>query len=338
MRRRSRLPISIVVTAVLVLAAEAAVRAAAGTLPQPLEWPDREAQNKVERMDLLERRGGASIVFVGSSMMNAAGDPAAATRLLGARRPAFNAALNGADMRSMEVWTMRVVVPRLRPRAVVIGFSSLELNDNGITQREFYDKLRRSPAVRRALGTAGLLERAEGWVENRSSLFRYRSVLRRPAEALSDRRDAELAQVEVSRLGVLRAIPAFHRRPYSIPPEFRRRTTEESFHAYAVGGAQMAALERLVRGLVARDIRPILVQMPVTDDIVPMHPRGSADFAAFTAALGRCCLGATIPRLDMRAPFGSDPALFVDPVHVSGAGAARFTQTVAAFLRQQAGL
>ena len=41
----------------------------------------------------------------------------------------------------------------------------------------------------------------------------------------------------------------------------------------------MAALDRLVRGLDRLAIKVVLVEMPVTDDVIPMHPRGQTDYA-----------------------------------------------------------
>jgi hypothetical protein len=178
--------VSIAVAVALMFGAELVVRAAASRLPEPLVWNDHEVQNKVARMDALGRQvAGASAVFVGSSSMNAAADPILTDRLIEARtRPAFNAALNGADLRSLEFWVTRVVLPKLRPQVVVLGTTSLELNDRGITQTDFFRKLKRSEGARRLLGDLGPRARAEAWAEDHSYLARYRTELRRPSKII----------------------------------------------------------------------------------------------------------------------------------------------------------
>jgi len=86
-----RTPVPIVVLVVLVLVSELGLRAIAGHLQPPIVWANREVQHKVAAMDALRGSGGASVVFVGSSMTNAAASPQLATRLLKTARPAFNA-------------------------------------------------------------------------------------------------------------------------------------------------------------------------------------------------------------------------------------------------------
>ena len=138
--RGGRVSLSLLMVVLVLGGSELAVRAVSSKLQPPLLWVNREAQNKAVAMDALRRsKGGASVVFVGSSMTNAAADPALATRLLGVKRPAFNAALDGADLRALEFWTLRVVVPKLRPRAVVIGVSSREFNETVILRERERD-------------------------------------------------------------------------------------------------------------------------------------------------------------------------------------------------------
>lgn len=323
-----RYPIPLAVTALVVLLLEAAVRLAAPRLPEPLVWNDHEVQNKVARIDALSRRTDASTVFAGSSSMNAAADPKLATSLLA--QTAFNAALNGSDLRSVGFWLTNVVCPRLTPRVVVVGTTSLEWNDNGITQADFYRKLVRSQGARELTGALDKLGRLEAWLEDYSYIARYRTELRRPTHVLNG--DPRAKEAAVDELGTLRAIRKFQQRPYGIPAEFRRRTEQESFHDYAVGGVQQRTLSRLSVELKRMGANLVVVNMPVTSDVFGLHPRGSRDYAAYERALRRFVDSHDVVFVDAASRI-SDPRLFVDPVHLNAEGTARFTRLLAPTLR-----
>src|SRR5437879_5105086 len=96
-------------------AAEIALRLTSSKLRPLTEWRSWEMQHKVAAMDEVAREGGASVVAIGSSMINAAVDPDRLSLQLRRSRPAFNAGLNGAGIRLLELWTLKVVVPTLRP-------------------------------------------------------------------------------------------------------------------------------------------------------------------------------------------------------------------------------
>lgn len=328
-----RHPIPMIVSAVALVALEGAARFAAPNLPQPLVWNDHEVQNKVARIDALSRRSRASVVFAGSSSMNAAADPRLATRMVGAGDPAFNAALNGSDLRSVGFWLTNVVCPRLDPAVVVVGTTSLEWNDNGITQADFYAKLIRSDAALELTGRLGTVGRLESWLEDYSYLARYRTELRRPTHILHG--DPRAKDAAVDELGTLRAIRNFQKRPYAVPPEFRRRTKEESFHDYTVGGAQENTLARLSSELQRMDATLVVVKMPVTSDVFGLHPHGKRDYKSYERALKQFVESHDVVFVDAASRI-SDPKFFVDPVHLNAAGAARFTRLLARTLRSLA--
>ncbi|MGH2759054.1 MAG: hypothetical protein ACRDKJ_05755 [Actinomycetota bacterium] len=330
------LVLSLVVAVAVVFGAELVVRAAASRLPEPLVWNDREVQNKVARMEALGRNvPGASAVFVGSSSMNAAADPILTDRLIGAKtRPSFNAALNGADLRSLEIWVTRVVLPKLRPQVIVLGTTSLELNDNGITQADFFRKFTRSEGARRVRGGLGPRTRVEAWAEDNSYLARYRTELRRPGTILKG--DAQADRARVGSQGILASIPQFHSRPYAIPAEFRRRTEQESYHDYTVGGSQLQALERLADTLESRGVSLIFVKLPVTKDLIPMHPRGRTDYARYERTVEGFAEDHEVGVVDASAHIG-DAGDFVDPIHLNANGMRTFTQLIAPTIRREAG-
>lgn len=282
-------------------------------------------------MDALGRRGGADIVAVGSSMVNAAVDPAALTRELGGRRPVFNAALNGAGARLLERWTLEVVVPRLRPKTVVIGVSSRELNDRGLDAAHAYDVVIGSRGFRDATGDGTFADRLEDRIAESSYLVRYRSVLRQPSR-WGGRKGSPVGS-RVNDLGVLRALRIFDNATYATTPRLSRATATRSLNDLTFGGRETAALGRLVTGLTSRGIRVVLLEMPITEDEIRLHPAGAADYARFEALLARFAAAHPAVRVfDMRERF-PDTADYRDPHHLNGTGKARFTGLLADVLK-----
>lgn len=317
---------------ILVLAlvtVELAVRVSSDRLPPPLVWSDYETQNKAESMD--ELPSDASVVFIGSSSMNAAADPLMADKLTDASLPAFNGALNGSDMRSAEWWVTHVVLPRLKPSVVVVGTTSLEVNDNGKTQEEFFTKLTSSKGAKRVTGHVGRAGRLEAWFEDHVYLARYRNELRRPAHVING--DPRAERAGVGPRGVLEAMPEFHDRPYSIPPNFKVRTERESYRHFAVGGSQVQALHRLVDMLKQENVKLVLVKMPITRDLIPMHPHGQKDYERFERVLDEIVDARALTLVDAASRI-DDERYFVDPIHLNARGAERFTRLVAPAIRE----
>jgi hypothetical protein len=328
-RLRSAIPLAIL----LVLLAELAIRAAEPKLRDPLLWPGWEAQNKVVAMDRLGGHRGASVAFVGSSMVNAGLSAEVATRELRGKRPAFNAALNGSDLRATSIWTREVVVPRLHPDVVVVGFNSGELNDHWNEPDSLYARLIESPYGKRAAGEGGVLTQIDTWLMDRSSLIRHRTVLRNPMDAFSKER-AQRRQ-GVDRLGRLIALENFQQRPYTAGLSNQLGAWDEVFRNYRPGGEQFRAMDRLVRDLTRQGIKVVLVRMPVTMDVVPLHPTGVADREAFGRALMSFVSSHPVTFLDGEAAIGHETSQFVDPLHLNVAGERTLTTYVVGELQKR---
>lgn len=329
LRHRRRVPVALVVALLVVLAGEVTTRAVASRLDPPLRWQNWETQNKVDRIDALAARGGASVVFVGSSMVNAAVDPDAFDRVEPRDRPSFNAAINGADARLVEPWLLDVVVPRLRPQTVVIGVSSRDLNDHA-SHRQF-DLFRTSDEGRWVMRHRSLPDRLERAAERWSYLVRYRDDLRRPRR-IAGQHDPLREVARIGPLGQLRALDIYAHADYAVTPRFVREARSDALRDYSIGGAQTAALRRTVTGLRARGVRVVLLEMPVTQDAIALHPRGAADYERFTTRL-REVAGATGAEIvDLTGAFGST-RFFFDPFHLNGSGRAAFTVALGTRLR-----
>src|SRR3546814_14801457 len=86
----------------------------------------------------------------------------------------------------VDVWSEHVVEPALAPDVAVIAISSRDVNANGAGLESQTPGFYALPAVERLLDTESLLERIERRAGDVSRLVRYRTVLRRPLEALFD--------------------------------------------------------------------------------------------------------------------------------------------------------
>ena len=115
MRRR---PLVVLVCFLLALmVSEGVVRAASESLPDPAPWPSNETEIKSQQMELGRQY---SIVFIGTSVTDAAVDPEFLTERLG--REVYNAATPFASQASLLYWAERFVVPNTHPDLLVVGF------------------------------------------------------------------------------------------------------------------------------------------------------------------------------------------------------------------------
>ena len=318
-RARRRLPVPIVAALVVLLLAEIGLRVASPKLGPLNAWNDWEVTRKVEAIDALAAKGGASVVFVGSSMVNAAADPVLYSELSGAKRPAFNAALNGAGTRLFDLWTMHVVVPRLHPKVVVVGLSSRELNDLGSSSEQAYQSVRGSPGGRSVAPDLSPTE----WIlraGDQSYLVRYRQRLRSPSTLFDIPPGA--GRNSVGRLGTLAALRIFTR-PQYLTEDFHKNVVPRTLARFAVGGRALDALRHLVDELTAARIRVVLVKMPVTQDAIDAHPHGAEDYRRFEQILATFASQTQV--IDADAWFDGT-AEFADPFHLNSKGRERFTR------------
>jgi len=315
---------------VLTASADLAVRAASSHFPPVLEWHDWETQNKIIAIERLAASGGASVVSVGSSMVNAGVDPVLLTRLDGDHRPAFNAALNGSDIRLTELWTLRVVVPLLHPRVVVVGLNLAELNANAISTRKFYNGFIHSVGWRRMSGTGSLWQKIEDRADSISALVHNRALLRQPSEIF--RPPHQIEANAVNRFGVLRALRIFDHAVYAVTAKFRHLDTYEVLNDYTLGQDRLDALARLINGLHAQGIGVVLVRMPITSDEIAMLPHGRQDFDAFDRTWRAFVAAHPVTYLDTMPRF-TDTAYFRDPHHVNGTGKHRLTEMIAPLVK-----
>ncbi len=313
---------------VVLLLVEVGVRLVEDRLPPPTEWYTPEYGIKEKQMaGLGARHDGASIVFLGSSVIDVSVDPSKVASPPDDGRPAYNAGLIGANLEMVDVWSEHVVEPALEPSVVVIGVSSRDVNRNGAgleTQTPGFYKL---AAVRRLLGTESAFEKVETRVSDLSRLFRYRTVLRRPLEALFgyDSPDRNLA-LNTDLGQELHLADVAYRGDPTVEAFFRA----EPLLAYSASDSQFGAVRSTIDRLHAAGVRVILLDVPVTAQYVSLHPRGAEDYRSYEAALNVLAAQTGAELVDTGTWLA--PA-FSDPLHLNGVGAELLTTLVDRYLR-----
>ena len=293
------------------------------SLPEPVEWYDARAQIKVEQMDRLTRRADrADFVFIGTSMVfrgivpqvfDAAGEES--------NTSSYNAALLAGMPPVMKRWTLEEVVPRLRPRVVVYGLSSLDFQG-----RRYEGPVRayeNAPATRRGL-MAGLQRVASKHLK----LVRRRAEIRDPRK-LDEVRDA-LAREGREQGAVEKHRVTMNDRGYqpkkwrAVNDEERDRLRQRVLRGYSISARGTRDVAGLVAGLRARKIDVVLVDMPVPRRLIPLHPGGWDDYRETRRHIRNLAARLDVPLVDMARAM--DDSQFVDFTHLTEDGAEEFTR------------
>jgi hypothetical protein len=324
-RRRSAIAIGLV--AVVLLGAEVTAQAIGTRLPKPLRWHSWEAQVKVDAMHKLRRAGGADFVALGDSMMNVALDPAKLVSTMPGDCFAYNASLSGVSPRIMQPWAERSVLPRLRPRAVLIGLQTFDLNENEANRKRFLDRVVESPGAQHEWFSPSILDRVDAAVSRRSALYRDRTVLREPQillRAVRKRVRPALGEARaVGELGEMRRRLNDHIVP---DPRYDQRV-RALLRGFRTGGTDWHALEGLLATIKKAGAHPYIVIMPVHPRYADLHPGGREGYLSAKRLLSTLASanGARIIDLDRL----DEDRYFADLNHLNGAGTEWFSTTLA---------
>ncbi len=332
-----------------IAALELVIRGLSRRIADLLEWRDWECQHKANAIGKLAREGGASVVAIGASDMNATFDPHLFSDVFAGRRPACNAALNGASPRTLELWMRDVVLPALRPDLVILGTHVAEMNDRNDVGERGLQLFRRSLGWRRLHPERTTGQRILFWLERRSFLVRYRHFFREPgrwgikqyrpptwrrrlrrrwrALRYSVRKDRG-SSFAVTPLGLMLGLSRFHGVPYQLGTPRMVRSWAEIVTDYEVGGRELSALGRLVDLIRAGGADVVLVLMPVMPDWVDLQPGGRRDLEAYKHALDRFAVERDVYCLDLMSGFASTNE-YADARHANEVGQARFTRALA---------
>lgn len=223
-------------------------------------------------------------------------------------------------------------MPKVRPKVVVIGFSSNELNPHAFDPTSGVKAYRDSRVVRAADGTGSMVDRADAVLRQHSLLYRYRSSLRHPfTDTVADPNvfDPELTpdghDLAFASLGYLeKGGPA--------QAQAVIQGVTAALQGYVVGLENVTVLQEMIRTIRRQGASVLLVAMPVTDSLIRSHPRGGTDYAAAMVAFAGAAerSGATFVQ-----PGVWPDAVFADPVHLNAAGAAQFSTYLAPLIAHE---
>ena len=300
----------VIVAVAFVLAAEMLVRMAAPRLPDPTRWYHPLADRRAGLLAELKERGvDPDVVFLGSSSVAGGLDPLEFERADTCGRSAFNAGVPGATPGLLGLWLQDAVLGQVEPDLVVLGFTSRDLAVGSSSRA--YDAYVRSPAARH-----GRLATAERWLEDRSYLIRFRSVLRDPLRVWRYARGARTK--DEIRAAELDAGGFNHER---LPTPYHAATAAQKalVRDFVLDVDQVERIGEMLSELADRGIEAVMASMPVSSEWVTEHGRGAADYARFEDALRRVAEEHGVRVVDLTDIEAE--SFFIDPVHLSPDGA-----------------
>jgi hypothetical protein len=319
----------------LVVIFELALRVAEPRLPPVEPWSTSEVAAKVEQMEELKAAGDdIDIAFVGSSVVEEGLDPVAFNAVSG--EIAYNAGLGAASMRSVERWTLDVVLPLTGARTIVVGVTARDLNDGGISQIEFLDRLSSSPGMLRARTPGNPAEWVENWLHDHVAIFRLRPLLRDPARLLAVASGGEdVSETTEPEPGPFGSDRTYKGEPYDNSTRWRQAWTARQVNDFSMGGIELESLRRLLRDTTAAGVGAVVVNMPITDDFGDYLPDPARDLAEFDRLLEEVARDFDATYLDARDLFSIED--FRDPAHLKPDAAADLTAMLHELLRETPG-
>jgi hypothetical protein len=302
--------------------AEALLGLADDALPEPVEWYNATAQAKAVQMEAGAKRGARKdVVFIGPSTVYRGVDAQLFERADSADRSAYNAGVKGGFPPIMLRWVMEEVVPRLRPRTVVYGLSSLDFHDRIF--RGSVEAYQTARATRRDIWGTG-----ERLLARLSRVVKYRKLLQDPSEYTYVRRvltgrERDRVERELRELS-----PGGFQPKEPVPLEERRPVDRAILRGFDVGQRGTDHVKATVARLRSHRVRIVFVEMPVPPRFVSLHPDGRADYQRFRRHLRRL---ATDLKVELLSPPRrlSEGDLFADYVHYNARGAREFTRWLA---------
>jgi hypothetical protein len=316
----------LVVLVAAVLAAELVARILEPILPPPDRWPTDETQAKFDQMATLAALPDPiDVVFLGSSIVVEGIDPLTFNEEEG-DLTSYNAALSAASVRSLEPWTLEVVLPLLDPRFLVIGLTTRDVNDGGLGQREFYERITASEGLR-DLESDSLIQRVLTRIQESSALLRLRPLLRKPGTAilaLLGRQENDGSPLP----GPFGSEPLEEQgSEYDASADWRRFWSTRQINDYDIGGVELAALERLVASAESQGREVVLVEMPIHPDYLAVQPGGEPAVAQLHEVLMELALRNDAELLQFHGEFG--PEDFRDPAHLNPQAATQLASMLA---------
>ncbi len=324
-RAPTRLVAGLVALVLPLALAEVAVRAIEDRLPIPAGWGTPEIPYKLGLLP----EAGADVLVLGSSVTDAGVDPSLLDALAPTERGTFNGSLGAGTLEMVAVAARELWLPALKPKVVVLGVVSRDLNANdpsqAATQQRFFDGMQ----VGALLGTENLAERIDRALADTFALWRHRGSLRSFTALRGDAPPGWSSALSADD-GQYRLFAEQAYEPTDALFDFIR---EGALADWAIGQSNLDAIRDIIKAARAVGARVLLVDMPTHDDWVGLHPRGVSDMARYRAALQDLADELQVP-LMRSEDYGDED--FADVVHLNEQGAEHLTEEVAEELAEDA--
>ena len=299
---------------VVAVAVAAFLRVRSGLLPGL--WFDPVLDTKALRVRRLSRRRWTpAVAAVGHSIVFDWLEPEEFRRADG--RKAYNAGANFTIWEVLADW-LAFVLSRWRPEVVVLGFSAVDVNANGILQAKCVADHRAFPAGKRA----GVIPPLSVAVE------RVRALRPRPvARAL--KRGREALPISARLIGPWGEDLHKTGKTYVCNEGFQKAFRDKWLVSYAVGARELDLVGSLVATVRRAGVRPVVVWAPVTADYVALLPRGAADLAEARAAIHDVVAREGARWLEPPDGMLTAEEHFADPIHLNDRGTRVMTRWLA---------
>jgi hypothetical protein len=303
-----------VIVIVILLVAELFTRLIASHLQTPLAWNDYEVQRKVQQIDTLSHQGGASVVYLGSSVVDFAVEPSVVDQQIGHHVVSYNAGLLAAVPVQTAQWAETVVLPKLHPKVIVLGLISYDFEKSNAGRYGTDSLYLGSPGARQVMGTDDPIQAVDRWLGSVSSLWAHKFQLRDPA-AVVHAVEGDPAPVDPAASGVA----PLGQQTLGLNLHWVGSRANIDVKHWTLGTRDADAVDGLIAYAQARHIKVVLVDMPVTKNFVAQMPQGQASYDMFNAKVK--AIGRTSGSVVLSYESVSNHALFRDNAHLNAAGA-----------------
>jgi hypothetical protein len=305
---------------VVVVAANVLVNLAERRLPTPLRYYSERTQTLVGEMDRLQAAGVRSdLVFAGTSQAERGVDPRTVGQALGWQWTG-NVAIPGTQSPITKRWLLEEVEPRLHPRRVVWGISSIDFN--GGKPNPGIPRYNASVATRQ-----GLLGEADEIFQDDFAVARHRSQLRDPYKLATLLREGKPADAPKRALAKLLG-PTFRATAGAKGKAAELRYLHFGLLAgFKVTPEYLDAFRSTLEELHRDGVETAVVIMPVSTQYRDGHPKGPAQYEAWKRLATRTAKAAGASVIDLDASVPDEG--FSDYVHLTSESAVTWSATLA---------
>lgn len=316
------------------LAIEGVARIVEPRLPPATTWSHPFVQAKYEQLEELREAGGAEVLVVGSSLVNANVDALQLGDALGVT--AYNVGLPASNIPLWNAYLREIALERSCPGVVVIGVGTRDSNDQLPGFNGYVPRYRDSIGRRAIEGDLTWLEQIQVALEDVSAFVRLRPRLREPANvvtwlAFGRARGWTDTNLDDGGRYLGFADDSFPDDYADLLVDLRDRVMVD----YEVGGRQFTALRRIVHAVRNAGAVPVFVVMPgMEEPIAEAMPNGRADLDRFREELAALASDMRVRLLDP-SELNDRPELFADLYHMNQQGAEALTAEIAAWLAER---